>query len=54
MENVDVHPPFRSLLKHKAFLGQWVAEHMHSARHAVSILNEDISHDMHMIFNAFV
>ena len=51
MENVDVRPPFRSLLKHKAFLGQWVAEHMHSARNALAILNEDISTDMHMIFN---
>ena len=26
LENVDVHPPFRSLLKHKAFLTTWVIE----------------------------
>jgi len=35
MENVDVHPPFRSLLKHKAFLSQWMADHMREARHAL-------------------
>ena len=51
MENVDVHPPFRSLLKHKAFLSQWVADHMHEARHGLAFMNEDISIEMHNIFN---
>ena len=51
MENVDVHPPFRSLLKHKAFLSQWVANHMHDARHGLAFMNEDISIEMHNIFN---
>ena len=50
MENVDVHPPFRSLLKHKAFLCQWVADHMHDARHGLAFMNEDISIEMHNIF----
>ena len=38
MENVDVHPPFRSLL-----LSQWVADHMHDARHGLAFMNEDIN-----------
>ena len=50
MENVDVHPPFRSLLKHKAFLCQWVADHMHDARHGLAFMHEDISIEMHNIF----
>ena len=50
MENVDVHPPFRSLLKHKAFLCQWVADHMHDARHGLAFMNEDISIEMHKHF----
>ena len=51
-ENVDVHPPFRSLLKHKAFLSQWVADYMHDARQTMSFLAEDISQDMHSIFTS--
>ena len=42
---------FRSLLKHKAFLSQWVADHMHDARYGLAFLNEDISMEMHTIFN---
>ena len=52
MQNVDVHPPFRSLLKHKAFLSQWVADYMHDARQAITFMAEDISQDMHSIFNS--
>ena len=50
MENADVHPPFCSLLKHKAFLSQWVADYMHDARQAISFLAEDMSQDMLNIF----
>ncbi len=25
LKNIDKHPPFRTLLKHKAFLGKWIA-----------------------------
>ena len=52
MQNVDVHPPFRALLKHKAFLSQWVADFMHDARQAITFMAEDISQDMHSIFNS--
>ena len=52
MQNVDVHPPFRSLLKHNAFLSEWVADYMHDARQAISFMAEDISQDMHSIFNS--
>ena len=52
LQNVDVHPPFRSLLKHKAFLSQWVADYMHDARQAIAFMADDISQDMHSIFNS--
>ena len=29
LPNVDVHPSFRSLLKHKAYLGDWAHERLH-------------------------
>ena len=50
LENVDAHPPFRSLLKLKAFLGHWVADYMNDARQAVTFMAGDISHDMHSMF----
>ena len=50
MENVDVLPPFRSLLKHKAFLSQRVADHMYEARHGLAFMNEEISIEMQNIF----
>ena len=50
LENVDVHPPFRSSLKQKAFLSQWVADYMQDARQALTFMTEDISQDMQSIF----
>ena len=50
MENVDVLPPFRSLVKHKAFLSQRVADHMHEARHGLAFMNEEISIEMQNMF----
>jgi len=54
MEYVDVHPPFRSLLKHKAFLSHWVADNIRDSRYVTSFMNEDISEDLHQIFTSVV
>ena len=43
LENVDVHPPFRSLLKHKAFLTTWVIETLSEPHHVLTFFCEDIS-----------
>ena len=43
LENVDTHPPFRSLLKHKAFLTTWVIETLSEPQHVLTFLCEDIS-----------
>ena len=42
-ENVDVHPPFRSLLKHKAFLTTWVIETLSEPHNVLTFFCEDIS-----------
>ena len=43
LENVDTHPPFRSLLKHKAFLTTWVIETLSEPHHVLTFFCEDIS-----------
>ena len=43
LENVDVHPPFRSLLKHKAFLTTWVIETLSEPHNVLTFFCEDIS-----------
>ena len=43
LEYVDVHPLFRSLLKHKAFLTTWVIETLHEPHNVIAFLSEDIS-----------
>ena len=43
LENVDTHPPFRSLLKHKAFLTTWVIETLSEPHNVLTFFNEDIS-----------
>ena len=43
LENVDAHPPFRSLLKHKAFLTTWVIETLHEPHNVLTFFFEDIS-----------
>ena len=43
LDQVDAHPPFRSWLKHKAFLTTWVIENLHEPHNVLSFLCEDIA-----------
>ena len=43
LEHVDVHPSFRSLLKHKAFLTTWVTETLSEPHNVLTFFCEDIS-----------
>ena len=43
LDQVDVHPPFRTLLKHKAFLTTWVIDTLDEPHNIVSFFCEDIS-----------
>ena len=42
LPNVDMHPEFRSLLKHKAFLVAWCCQNLNDARDIVSFMGTDI------------
>jgi len=40
--NTDSHPPFRSMLEHKAYLTEWIFSHLSSPQHVISLLDEPI------------
>jgi hypothetical protein len=42
LKQVDVHPPFRSLLKHKAYLGLWITRFVKNPLKVVSFLGEEV------------
>ena len=46
LDQVDVHPPFRTLLKHKAFLTTWVIENLNEPHNVTSFLCEDIADEV--------
>ena len=46
LPKVDTHPPFRSLLKHKAYLGTWCAHFLDKPQTAVTILDTHIHEEI--------
>ena len=42
LPNVDVHPAFRSLLKHRAYLSDWSREHLQIPREQSFLLMEEL------------
>ena len=42
LRNVDKHPPFRALLKHKAFMAMWVCNFITRPREVLTVLGESI------------
>ena len=51
LEQVDVHPPFRSLLKHKAFLVTWSVDHLSRPAQIHTVFGEDIHDDIYDIYH---
>jgi hypothetical protein len=47
---VDTHPPFRTLLKHRAFLTTWLTRNLKDARECVYFLNEYVLDGIHSYF----
>ena len=43
LRQVDVHPPFRTLVKHKAFITEWVINNLPDPQFVLTFLAEDIS-----------
>jgi hypothetical protein len=50
LPEVDTHPPFRSMLKHKAFLTTWIASNVKDAREVVYFLGEYVFHDLQSFY----
>ena len=43
LRQVDVHPPFRTLVKHKAFITEWVINNLPDPQFVLTFFAEDIS-----------
>ena len=53
LPNVDTHPEFRSLLKHKAFLVAWCCQNLNDARDIVSFMDIDIQSTIQSTVQAY-
>lgn len=42
LPQVDVHPPFRDLMQHKAYMSWWVAEYLEPQDGPIRLLMEDV------------
>ena len=47
---LDIHPPFRDLLQHKAFTVKWMLENLTNAATAVAMSGIDISAEIYRPF----
>ena len=51
LHNIDVHPPFRTLLRHKAFfLGTWISKFVQNPLEVVTFLAEDVVEMVHKAY----
>ena len=51
LHNIDVHPPFRTLLRHKAFfLGTWISKFVQQPLEVVTFLAEDVVEIVHKAY----
>jgi len=50
LPNVDTHPEFRSLLKHKAFLVAWCAQNLHDVRDMITFIDTPVSTYVHAYY----
>ena len=50
LPEVDIHPPFRELLQHKAFLVEWMMDNIKEVATAVAFLGTDITDEIYKTF----
>ena len=50
LPEVDIHPPFRELLQHKAFLVEWMMDNIENVATAVAFLGTDITDEIYKPF----
>ena len=51
LKNVDVHPPFRSLIKHKAFFALWILNFLDSPHQVLEALGEPMFEEISHAYN---
>ena len=51
LKYVDVHPPFRTLMKHRAYLVEWCLAVLNNPRDVVSILGEDVAYEIYAAYH---
>ena len=51
LPEVDIHPPFRELLQHKAFLVEWMMDNIKEVATAVAFLGTDITDEIYKTFS---
>ena len=49
LRQVDTHPPFRTLVKHKAFIADWVISALPEPHKIFTVLGEDVSDVVHTL-----
>ena len=53
LQNIDKHPPFRTLLKHKAFfLGKWLAGNLKEPLKVLTFMAEDVTECVHHAYSS--
>ena len=50
-ECCDVHPPFRTLIKHKAFLVDWMVHFLKNPHRITHVLGEPVGEEIFLMFN---
>lgn len=50
LEKIDMHPPFRTLLKHKAFTTSWIIDNIRQPHQAQTFMAEDFSEHIYAMF----
>ena len=48
--NADMHPPFRTLIKHKAFAATWCVQNLREPQKIETFLSESISEEIFLCF----
>jgi hypothetical protein len=52
LPNADMHPPFRTLLKHKAYFAVWCCHFLDNPLSILDVLDETMSEHIHTVWAA--
>ena len=52
LPNVDMHPPFRTMIQNKAFLVEWLAYNTYIGPYVCTFVAENISYEVHRFWHS--